>query len=129
MQGRRGQGATGEAIARSYLEQAGFLLVGQNVTYRVGELDLVMEDGSCLVFVEVRSRASRTGPRAEDTVTFPKQVRLTRAATLFLQHYRGRCRWARFDVVAVDLAAGRVSAHHRAAFEAAEPGAYSTPRW
>lgn len=116
----RTRGQRGEAIACSYLERLGFGLVARNVAFRVGELDIVAEDGDTLVFVEVRSRLGRSGPAAADTVTLPKQRRLTRAAQMFLARYRGACPNARFDVVGVDLAAGRVVRHVRGAFDAAE---------
>ena len=114
---RRGDG--GEAIAAAYVEgQLGWRIVGRNVLYRVGELDIVAEDGDQLVFIEVRSRGGRSGPRAEDTVTYPKQRRLTRAALMFMSGYGGRCGSGRFDVIAVDLDRGVVRAHYRCAFEA-----------
>lgn len=122
MDRRLEDGARGEAIAAAMLERLGMRLVARNVRYRVGELDIVAEDEGALVFVEVRSRWRRNGPRAEDTVTFRKQRRLSKAAQLFWKAYRGPCRRARFDVVAVDLASGRVAAHHRAAFELREGG-------
>lgn len=122
MDRRLEDGARGEAIACAMLERLGMQVVARNVRYRVGELDIIAEDGGVLVFVEVRSRWRRSGPRAEDTVTFGKQRRLSKAAMLFWKRYRGRCRHARFDVVAVDLASGRVAAHHRAAFELREGG-------
>ena len=122
MDRRLEDGARGESIALAALERQGLRLVARNVRYRVGELDIVMEEEETLVFVEVRSRWRRNGPRAEDTVTFGKQRRLSKAALLFWKVYRGGCRRARFDVVAVDLALGRVAAHHRAAFELREGG-------
>lgn len=122
MDRRLEDGARGETIATAMLERLGMRVVARNVRYRVGELDIVAEDEGTLVFVEVRSRWRRSGPRAEDTVTFVNQRRLSKAALLFWKVYRGACRRARFDVVAVDLASGRVAAHHRAAFELREGG-------
>jgi putative endonuclease len=122
MDRRLEDGARGEAIAAEMLERAGMRVVARNVRYRVGELDIIAEDEGTLVFVEVRSRWRRNGPRAEDTVTFGKQRRLSKAALLFWRIYGGPCRRARFDVIAVDLARGQVAAHHRAAFELREGG-------
>jgi putative endonuclease len=122
MDRRLEDGARGEAIAAAMLERSGMRLVARNVRYRLGEIDIIAEDEGTLVFVEVRSRWRRNGPRAEDTVTFGKQRRLSKAALLFWRLYQGPCRCARFDVVAVDLACGKVAAHHRAAFELREGG-------
>ena len=68
MDRRLEDGARGEAIAAAMLERAGMRVVARNVRYRVGELDIIAEDEGTLVFVEVRSRWRRNGPRAEDTV-------------------------------------------------------------
>jgi putative endonuclease len=99
---RKAEGDAREAQARASLERAGLRLVGSNVRYRVGELDLVMLDREVLVFVEVRYRREHDFGGALASVTRSKQQKLTRAATQFLaahaQHARRACR---FDVVAI----------------------------
>jgi putative endonuclease len=81
--------------------------VAGNVRYKVGELDLVMRDGATLVFVEVRSRSSSGFGGAAGSIDLRKQLRLRRAANLFLLERFGQRRWpaCRFDVVAIE--AGR----------------------
>ena len=54
---RRGLGNLGENLAADYLVKHGYVIRERN--YRVphlGELDIVAEDGNCLVYVEVRTR-------------------------------------------------------------------------
>lgn len=72
----RHQGNHYEQMAADYLRRQGLSLVTQNVNYRLGELDLVMRDGSTLVFVEVRYRASTSYGHAAETVTPSKRARL-----------------------------------------------------
>jgi len=76
-------------------------LVCSNFRCKMGELDLVMEDGAALVIVEVRFRKSEQFGGALASVTRQKQARIV-AAT---QHYviiNNLSRSAiRFDVVAV----------------------------
>lgn len=115
------RGRLAEDAAAAWLEARGWRIVARNVWYRVGELDIVADDGEQLVFVEVRSRGRRDVFRAEDSVRYPKQLRLTRAAQLFLGRYGGPRLTARFDVLAVDGPTGEVLAHHRSAFEAVGP--------
>ena len=50
----RGQQA--EALALSWLQQRGLVCVARNYRCRMGEIDLIMHDGTTLVFVEVRQR-------------------------------------------------------------------------
>ncbi|MCC5856806.1 MAG: YraN family protein [Ectothiorhodospiraceae bacterium] len=97
----RDRGHQEEARARAHLEAHGLRLMGRNVRYRCGELDLIMRDGDCLVFVEVRYRNRSDWGGAAASITPAKQQRLIRAAQRHLQHYPwpGPCR---FDVVALD---------------------------
>lgn len=120
---RQRRGWRAEQVAARWLEGLGWRVVASNVWYRVGELDLVADDGEQLVFVEVRSRGgrARSAFRAADSVGYRKQMRLTRAAQLYWGRYAGPHRTARFDVVAVDADRGEVVEHLRSAFEAVGP--------
>lgn len=97
---RRARGAAVEQAALQYLLDAGLREVARNVHARSGELDLVMQDGDGLVFVEVRYRSSAQFGGGAESVDWSKQRRLVRAAELFLLRHR---RWAeapcRFDIV------------------------------
>lgn len=94
-------GQAGEDAALVYLLQHGLALVTRNFRCKLGEIDLIMRDQACLVFVEVRKRASRDYGGAAASITPAKQRRLMRAAQVYLLRYRTppACR---FDVVAID---------------------------
>ena len=51
------KGLVGERQALAYLQQLGMRPVCQRYRCPYGEIDLVMLDGECLVFVEVKLRA------------------------------------------------------------------------
>lgn len=97
-----------ERLALDHLRAAGLSLVARNFRCRVGELDIVMRDGQCLVFVEVRCRTARTPvrsrfPSAIESVGPKKQRKLTRAAQFFLARNKTFCDLSvRFDVIAFD---------------------------
>ena len=92
-----------ELRALEYLQEQGLVLLARNVRYRAGELDLVMRDGPVITFVEVRFRAHSTYGTAADSVGLTKQIRVRRAAALWLQARQfGREPACRFDVVAID---------------------------
>lgn len=95
-------GRRAEAAALDYLSARGLREVERNFRCRAGEIDLVMRDGDCLVFVEVRYRRSdRFGGPAE-SVAARKRRRLLTAAQYYLQvRPAARALAARFDVVAV----------------------------
>lgn len=69
---------------------------------RFGEIDLIMEDGATLVFVEVRYRARSDYGGAAASVTTAKRRRLQRAIGVYLtRHPRAASRPLRADVVAI----------------------------
>ncbi|HST45082.1 MAG TPA: YraN family protein [Luteimonas sp.] len=96
----RARGAAVEAAARGYLIRAGLRPVAANASFRLGELDLVMVDGDCLVFVEVRFRRSAAFGGGAASVDFAKRRKLVRAAGLFLARHRAFADApCRFDVI------------------------------
>ncbi len=98
---RRQQGLAAEQQARRYLESRGLVLVESNYRCRGGEIDLVMRDGDCLVFVEVRQRRSARYGSGAESVTWHKQQKLIHAAQHYLLARRALDRAARFDVVSL----------------------------
>ena len=94
-------GLAGERIAERYLRRAGMRVVARRFRTPAGELDLVMRDGSELVFVEVKTQRSADVAPPQDRVGRVKQRPVVRAARWFARS-RGLERVAmRFDVVAV----------------------------
>ena len=100
-------GSRSEQAALDYLLERGLKLLARNFRCRLGEVDLVMEDGDSLVFVEVRYRSFTTRyASAIATVGPAKQQRLARAAAMFLaRHRKHQDRCVRFDVIGMDAAA------------------------
>lgn len=81
-------------------------MLERNYRCRHGEIDLVMLDHGCLVFVEVRFRSMGAFSSAATTVDRRKQNKLIKTAEMYLATRPGCAnRTARFDVVGVD---GRV---------------------
>jgi putative endonuclease len=94
-------GDAGEKAAEDVLARAGYRVVARKHRCPRGEVDLVLERGELLVFVEVRTRATAAFGGPEETIGVEKQRRIVRAARDFLARWRGPPRGARFDVVAV----------------------------
>lgn len=97
---RRARGDAVEAAALEFLQGHGLRLLARNAQARGGELDLVMQDGGSLVFVEVRYRANACFGGGAASVDHGKRRKLVRAAQAFLlrhpQHADAPCR---FDVI------------------------------
>lgn len=76
-------GAQAEQTAAQFLHQQGLRLLRTNYRCRFGEIDLIMQDGPVLVFVEVRMRSRRDFGGAAASIDARKQHKLILTA----QHY------------------------------------------
>ena len=99
-------GARAEDLCARLLQGAGLRVLARNWRCRLGEIDLIAEEGGTLVFAEVRMRSGSGFGGAAESVTAAKRDRLLAAARLYLSGRREAP--ARFDVFLVDGAAGRV---------------------
>jgi putative endonuclease len=111
-------GAYGERVAVTYLLAEGMVLLDRNWRGTAGEIDIILRDGTTLVFCEVKTRrGNRFGTPAEALV--PAKVRrLRRLAAQWLAESAVRPAEVRFDVVSVlpqRAGAARVE-HVRGAF-------------
>ncbi len=99
----RAKGTYYEGVASEYLCSQGFRILERNYRCRMGEIDLVCKDGSCLVFVEVKYRTTQHQGGAFMAVDKKKQHRISRVAAYYLlEHGLGEWTPCRFDVVAID---------------------------
>lgn len=92
-------GQEGEATAERYLRRKGYRIVAKNLRSTLGELDLIAEDGSVLVFIEVKARRTQDFGGAVYAVHRQKQERLIRLAAQYLARHHLTNRTCRFDVV------------------------------
>lgn len=95
-------GKSGEAEAAKLLSSRGYQVLEANWRCSLGEIDLVLRKGDCLVFAEVKTRRTGTGFDPETGVTAAKAARLRRLARAYLARHP----WfadmeCRFDVVCV----------------------------
>jgi putative endonuclease len=100
---RRETGNRGEKAARDYLRKRGYRIRETNYRCGRGEIDIIAEQGDCLVFIEVRTKTSLQFGSPEESVTAVKQARLRRLAMQYLQQRDKLPREWRIDIVAVEL--------------------------
>jgi putative endonuclease len=101
---RQHLGRIGEDLALAHLERLGYALVARNHRTRYGELDLVVFDGTTLVFVEVKTRRTNgTGRGPWEALHERKRVQVRRMAAAYLADVQDRPRAVelRFDAVGV----------------------------
>ncbi|MGI8422627.1 MAG: YraN family protein [Chloroflexota bacterium] len=105
---KRATGDFGEDLAAHYLQQAGLTVLDRNFRCQAGEIDLIAQDQTELVFVEVRTRSGSAFGTPEDSVTARKRRKMAECALSYLAEHQARGRPWRVDLVAVELDNGRV---------------------
>lgn len=103
--GARALGQWGEEQAAQWLTQRGWRILAKNFRCRMGEIDLVAENGTYLAFVEVKLRKDDRFGSACEAVTPAKQRRLHIAAEYYLMGHPTELQ-PRFDVAEVYAAQG-----------------------
>ena len=101
-------GQLGEREAKKHLKRLGMKLLTANFRTERGEIDLVMRDKDCLVFVEVKTRSSEEWTRPAAAVDRERRQRLTRAGLDYLRKLKDPKVKVRFDIVEVLLQEGAV---------------------
>jgi putative endonuclease len=102
---KRAKGNEAEQIACDHLAKNGYRIITRNFNCRVGEIDIIAQNGEDLVFVEVRSWHSSATVNPIHTISRRKQERVIRAAEFYLAKHVRRAVPARFDVAIVKLGA------------------------
>ena len=110
---RRGEStvARGRAAERRAAEAyraRGAEILCMNYRAPGGELDIVAREGDCVVFVEVKARATAAYGAPDEAVTPLKQRRISRAALSYAHAHGLMDAPMRFDVCAIDAAGVRI---------------------
>jgi putative endonuclease len=91
-----------EDLVCNYLQQQQLKLIARNYTCRLGEIDLIMQDQSILVFIEVRYRQHRNFGSSLESVNLIKRNKIIKTAEYYLLSQQLSEKIAcRFDVVGV----------------------------
>lgn len=93
-------GRWGEAQVAEYLRQRGCAIVAASYKSRFGEIDLIAENRSFLMFVEVKLRSGSRFAMGREAVDARKQQRLRTTAELYLAEHPTE-KQPRFDVAEV----------------------------
>ena len=107
-------GRHGEELAVVYLEEKGLHILEKNFRNKIGEIDLIAQDGSTLCFVEVKTRRSFAFGKPFESVHYHKQQKIIKVAICYLKYKKGtlsvKCR---FDVISIYKDPdGKAQIHH-----------------
>lgn len=93
-------GPWGEALAAEYLKKKRYTMVACNYRSRYGEIDLIVQNRTFLVFVEVKLRKSADFAKAREFVDRRKQERIRATAEVWLAEHETNLQ-PRFDVIEI----------------------------
>ena len=96
-------GKKGEELAITQLRALKYKILERNFKCRLGEIDIIARDRSTLVFIEVKTRATRDFGGPAVAVHERKQRQLSKVALTYSNQKKLFDVPARFDVVAVEL--------------------------
>ena len=100
---KKSLGNLGENLALKYLKNKGWEFIERNFRSYFGEIDLILKDKETLVFVEVKTRFSKSYGYPEEAVT-PRKIRsLIKTVQYFKLKHPNLPDSLRIDVIAIDL--------------------------
>ncbi|MBI3540754.1 MAG: YraN family protein [Deltaproteobacteria bacterium] len=107
LQGGKEFGDQGERVAAHFLTQKGFKILERNYRCRLGEIDLIVEKGENLYFVEVKTRRSVDAVSPLELISRSKRIHLSKTAQYYLAKKKWHDRSSQFALVAIHWREGR----------------------
>lgn len=94
------KGLSAEQIAADHLRGLGYDILEMRYKTKAGEIDVIAQDGNCLVAVEVKFRADLT--QALEAITPRSRRRIENAFLTYIsKNYPAMDQAMRFDVIAI----------------------------
>ena len=105
-------GQQGQLSAEKFLQTKGYEILTRNYRAKTGEIDLIVKDGTYIVFVEVKFRKNLGYGYPREAVGHIKQRRIIKTALHYLACHRLTESDIRFDVVEILQQHGQLYASH-----------------
>lgn len=96
----RAKGASGEEEAVRYLRANGYRITERNWTAGKLEVDIVAKKGRYIVFIEVKTRFSKSYGEPWEAVRQRKRQNIIRAADIYIQR-KNISEEPRFDIISI----------------------------
>ena len=97
----RVKGFAGEKQAQKYINKLGYKILATNYTTKFGEIDIIAQDKSVIVFIEVKYRKTLKYGRPSEAVTPYKQNKIRKVAQFYLLKNGLLNSFVRFDVLEI----------------------------
>ena len=105
---RQDLGILGESLAVDVLRARGYSILARRYRCRYGEIDIIAEEGACVVFIDVKLRTTDLFGEAFEAIPRWKRRRIITVALEYLSRNDLLDRPVRFDVAAIDQRAGKL---------------------
>jgi len=105
-------GMQAQQQAESYLTGKGYSILERNYRIRTGEVDIIAQHGSYVVFVEVKFRRGTDFGLPRESVGVAKQQRIVRTAMHYVSVRSISDRDFRFDVIEIIAQGGQLYINH-----------------
>ena len=96
-------GHAGEMAALNHLKEQGFRILARDWRSRLGQVDILAEDGATLVLVEVKARRGTAFGLPQEAVDARKQRKLRTLLEVYRSQTHRREQACRIDVIALLL--------------------------
>lgn len=103
MDERRIFGNAAEDLAAAFLVAKGMQVTHRQYRIKMGEIDLVAQDGDEIVFVEVKARKTSEFGYPEESVTQRKLSKIISVGEVFLKTHQLEASRYRIDVIAIEF--------------------------
>jgi len=104
-------GIEGEALAKQFLIEKGYIILAANFRLQKSEIDLIAQHERVVVFVEVKARSSNKFGFPEEAVSDLKKEKMMEGAEAFLAE-QGLEANIRFDVISITKTDVGFEIHH-----------------
>jgi putative endonuclease len=98
---KKSLGNWGESYAAKYLQNNGYKILARNVHTPHGEIDIISQHIKTIVFVEVKTRRSKSFGYPEDSINQKKLTHMITSAEYYLQENPELGDDWRIDVIAI----------------------------
>jgi uncharacterized protein (TIGR00252 family) len=93
-------GLWGEELAVDYLREKGYVILERDWHSTHRDIDIIAQQGDCIVFVEVKTRSSKDYGDPLQAINYKKQKNLRLAINHYIHYRKFNNPW-RFDVITV----------------------------
>lgn len=93
-------GIWGEELAVVFLREKNYVILERNWHSKHRDIDIIAQQGDCIVFIEVKTRRNRVFGNPIDAINYQKQKNLRISIEHYLQYRKTDNPW-RFDIITI----------------------------